>query len=97
VRRITLLIAALLALPSPVLAQAGEGSAATRVGSAVRPTSALAIDGRLDEASWASASPMSDFVQRFPFDGQPASERTEVRVIADESAAGTNRTSRDWA
>jgi len=44
------------------------------------------IDGRLDDAAWARAAPMSGFTQREPQDGQPASERTEVRVVFDDEA-----------
>ena len=39
------------------------------------------IDGRVDEASWSSAEPFSGFVQQEPDEGQPATERTEVRFI----------------
>lgn len=60
--------------------------AAPRVAAAARPTSPVAVDGRLDEAAWRGAGPLGGFVQRFPFDGEPASERTEVRVLADERA-----------
>ena len=44
------------------------------------------IDGRLDDAAWARAAPMTGFIQREPQDGQPASERTEVRVVFDDEA-----------
>ena len=39
------------------------------------------IDGRVDEASWSSAEPFTAFVQQEPDEGQPATERTEVRFI----------------
>ena len=44
------------------------------------------IDGRLDDAAWGQAAPMTGFIQREPSDGQPASERTEVRVVFDDEA-----------
>ena len=44
------------------------------------------IDGRLDDPAWARAAPMTGFIQREPQDGQPASERTEVRVVFDDDA-----------
>ena len=44
------------------------------------------IDGRLDEGAWARADVVGDFVQREPVEGRPVSERTEVRVMYDESA-----------
>ena len=44
------------------------------------------VDGRLDEAAWGQAAPMTGFIQREPSDGQPASEPTEVRVVFDDQA-----------
>jgi len=45
-----------------------------------------AIDGRLDETSWRNASFAGNFRQIDPGEGQPATERTEVRVLYDNSA-----------
>ena len=44
------------------------------------------IDGRLDDAAWGQVVPMTGFTQREPRDGQPASERTEFRVVFDDEA-----------
>ncbi|MEX2527506.1 MAG: DUF5916 domain-containing protein, partial [Gemmatimonadota bacterium] len=44
------------------------------------------IDGRLDEALWAQAEVATSFVQRQPYDGAPASQDTEVRVLYGEDA-----------
>ncbi len=44
------------------------------------------LDGRLDEPVWALSQPITDFVQRDPNEGQPASERTEARVLYDDGA-----------
>jgi hypothetical protein len=49
-------------------------------------TTAPAIDGRLDDRAWADAEILTGFVQREPTEGQPVSERTEVRVMYDEEA-----------
>ena len=38
----------------------------------------------LDEAAWMRASPISDFRQQDPLNGEPATERTEVRIVYDE-------------
>ncbi len=53
---------------------------------AVRTSVAPLIDGRPDESAWQAATPLTDFVQREPTDGAPASERTEVRILYDENA-----------
>jgi hypothetical protein len=44
------------------------------------------IDGRLDDGAWTGAQLLTGFVQREPSEGQPISERTEVRVLYDEEA-----------
>ncbi len=41
------------------------------------------IDGVLDDAVWQSATPVEGFTQQEPNLGQPASERTEVRIVYD--------------
>jgi hypothetical protein len=57
------------------------------VGAAVRVAAAAPdVDGRLDEPVWATAPVMSEFTQRDPDEGQPASERTEVRVTYTDDA-----------
>ena len=79
---------------SPLLAQnsqsggsaGGSGSVMPATATATEVTESPSIDGRLDEAVWQQAPVMTGFTQREPSDGQPASERTEVRVIFDGAA-----------
>ena len=52
---------------------------------AVRAPAPPAVDAVLDEAFWNLAEPATDFRQRTPVDGAPASERTEFRVAFDEN------------
>jgi len=61
------------ALPSPTV------HAAARSGP-------ITLDGRLDEAAWAAAEPATSFRQNDPHEGEPASQRTEIRIIYDEEA-----------
>jgi hypothetical protein len=42
------------------------------------------VDGHLNEPAWALAIPASDFTQEWPLRGQPAHQRTEVRVLYDD-------------
>ncbi len=51
---------------------------------AARANGTITVDGVLDEPSWASAWPITEFLQVEPFEGQPVSELTEVRVIYGE-------------
>ncbi len=50
---------------------------------ATRATTPIRVDGALDEVAWKDAEVARGFVQSEPRDGQPATERTEVRVLFD--------------
>jgi hypothetical protein len=39
------------------------------------------LDGTLDDSLWQLAKPITDFRQREPLAGQPATEKTEVRIL----------------
>jgi len=52
-----------------------------RVAQAVSVNHAPKLDGTLDDPLWLAALPITDFRQREPFEGQPATERTEVRIL----------------
>ncbi len=56
------------------------------VASVTRAASVPVIDGELQDEAWRDASPITAFYQREPVEGQPVSERTEVRILADEEA-----------
>jgi hypothetical protein len=51
----------------------------------IRRAVGLQLDGRLTEAAWATADSITDFTQRDPREGTPASERTVVRLLAGET------------
>ena len=79
--------AALLALISftnlpPAWAQGADRPVAT----ARRVVEAPTIDGLLDETVWRESTPLMDFVQAEPLEGQPATEGTEVQVLYDDVA-----------
>ena len=61
-------------------------SASLPVATAAPSTSAITIDGKLDESAWARATPITDFHQQQPVEGVPPAERTEVRILYDERA-----------
>jgi hypothetical protein len=50
---------------------------------AARATAPIVVDGTLDDAAWAAAPVLTDFVQQLPSTGYPARFRTEVRVLYD--------------
>lgn len=43
----------------------------------------VSVDGAPDEAVWQKAQPATNFQQRDPDNGEPATEKTEVRIIFD--------------
>ena len=53
---------------------------------AARRSTAIALDGKLDDAAWQAATPVSEFTQVDPTEGQPATQRTEMRFLFDEGA-----------
>jgi hypothetical protein len=53
---------------------------------AIPLTGEIDVDGRLTEAVWQTAQPYSNFIQRAPNEGQPISERTEVRILVGPDA-----------
>ena len=80
---------ALMAIPYPARAQKARDlsvSTTVPVASAVRRSSAIAIDGRLDEACWEQAVPARGFRQSQPDEGAPASLPIEVRILYDDQA-----------
>ncbi|MDE2972922.1 MAG: hypothetical protein OXU35_11485, partial [Acidobacteriota bacterium] len=82
-----LVLAGLFIWAEPAIGAEDETTAAgVRIGRAFSTVEAPAIDGRLDEDVWAAAEPLTDFVQADPFEGEPATERTEVRILFDEEA-----------
>jgi hypothetical protein len=68
---------ALSALLAPALASAQNSS--------VHPTPPP-VAGRLDEPDWQAGRPVTDFRQSQPNEGEPATQRTEVRFLYDEDA-----------
>ena len=46
-------------------------------------TESIVLDGAPDEPVWQKAVPATNFLQRDPENGAPATERTEVRVVFD--------------
>src|SRR5687768_13826598 len=78
-----------LALGLPLTASAApqdidlEAVRATKRVAAVRVTEPIAVDGVLDEASWAMAEAAEGFYQQFPDEFGSATERSTVRFLYD--------------
>ncbi len=82
------------AAPTQSVCALGEGSEVRARGLSdciltaerVDPEQAPILDGRLDEAVWATAQPATGFRQQEPTPGAPASQRTEARVVYTDEA-----------
>ena len=66
--------------PADVLTRDDTGRTTAR---AIRITSPLRVDGRLDDPVYEEVPPMTGFIQTEPNDGEPATEKTEVWVLFD--------------
>jgi hypothetical protein len=51
-----------------------------------RTPAPIRVDGRLDDEAWALLQPFTDFVQRDPDEGMPATESTELLLAYDDDA-----------
>jgi hypothetical protein len=69
-----------LSIPAVAADQASRERPAIHATEAAEPPK---IDGVLDEAVWRTATPIDVFVQQEPREGQPATDRTEVRLVYD--------------
>jgi hypothetical protein len=64
----------------PSAAQNSGTRSISAVGTEHPPT----LDGTLQDAAWQNAAVITEFHQREPFEKEPASERTEVKVLYDK-------------
>ena len=69
---------------APSFAQEPEPTA--RSITAVRASGPIAVDGALDEPAWTEAPAARGFIQSDPYEGQPATFDTTVRVLYDNDA-----------
>src|SRR6185503_3309015 len=85
---VRLVLPYLLVLPSIAFSQATSKSqndprpvaqAELRIGEVI-------VDGRLDEAAWNAAKPITELVQSTPDEGKAPSQKTEIRILYDASA-----------
>ncbi|HET9705099.1 MAG TPA: DUF5916 domain-containing protein [Vicinamibacterales bacterium] len=78
---VLLFLAGMLALPAAAEAQAGilPSLAVGRVADGEPPV----INGHVDDPIWANVEPFTAFIQQEPNEGEPATERTEIRFLID--------------
>ncbi len=72
-------------LVSDLRAQESSAAETGEVGYRVAPVrSRIVLDGLLSESDWVDARPIGMIRQREPHQGEPASERTEVKLLFDD-------------
>ena len=54
-----------------------------RTAVATRIERPIVVDGVLDDLAWSTAVPIGDLWQRDPREGEPSTERTEIRLLYD--------------
>jgi hypothetical protein len=97
----SILLVALLATALPLRAQTPAARATANQGPADDTSNLYArkslqvvrivgagpsIDGKLEESVWQLSPPATDFIQFEPRPGQPASQKTEIRIAYDDDA-----------
>jgi hypothetical protein len=66
-------------------AQDLEAIRATKRLTALRISEPIAVDGLMNEPAWERADPAGDFIQQYPDELKPATRRTDVRVLYDDT------------
>ena len=72
--------------PGQPAGTAAASAPAVKVMRATRTSASINIDGKLNEAAWASATPATDFTQSYPEVGAKPTDPTEVRILYDDDA-----------
>ncbi|MEO9114743.1 MAG: hypothetical protein ABI311_01140, partial [Gemmatimonadaceae bacterium] len=81
----TALVAALAV--APLIAHAQETNASSihprtpPIAEAARRDGPITLDGKLDDPAWKAATPITKFTQSQPHEGEPATQRTEIRIL----------------
>ena len=70
----------------PLMLICAQAISQTKQLQAVKTSQPPKIDGSLDDPAWQSAVVATEFIQNFPQTGQPASAKTEVRILYDNNA-----------
>jgi len=63
-----------------------HGFSQTKTVPAVKTDRPIKIDGSLNDDAWQNAAVATDFIQNFPKAGEPATVKTEVKILYDNTA-----------
>jgi hypothetical protein len=83
--QVLLAVLGLALVARPVAAQSDSVAVTlerpTAIATRLDPTDRIVVDGLLDERSWERATPITDFKQSEPRNGEAGTERTQVRIL----------------
>jgi Domain of unknown function (DUF5916)/Carbohydrate family 9 binding domain-like len=85
-RALLLLFVAIGIAPVASAGQQPSSHGVVPVLQAVRAISAIVVDGKLDDEVWQRTTAATEFTQREPNEGAPATEATELRIAYDNNA-----------
>src|SRR5262245_2405184 len=83
--RFAALVVLLFLFVSGLAAQSGNGKP-LHILHAIRTTEKVVVDGTLNDAAWTKAPVEWNFTQRDPIEGKEPSEKTEIRIVYDDTA-----------
>jgi hypothetical protein len=69
-------------IPPATVSRSAEGGVTVR---AVRLSTPLRLDGKLDESVYAEVPAIDGFIQQDPREGEPATEKTDVWILFDDN------------
>jgi len=97
--RSTLVLSLVLVAVASASAQSPVNGAGNRKqASATRvPNGSIRVDGRLDDEAWQKATPITDFIQKEPVEGESPTDAMDVRLAYDDDVlyVGARMQSRD--
>ncbi|HSF19947.1 MAG TPA: DUF5916 domain-containing protein [Vicinamibacteria bacterium] len=82
-RTATIVLALVFVSTCAIISFASAQERDRRLARAARVDEAPVIDGVVKEAPWFTAEALTDFIQAEPYEGEPATEKTEVRIVYD--------------
>ncbi len=80
------LLVAALTEPTALASDQAANHGSVPIVEVVQTTTPVTIDGRLDDEVWTRAPAATEFTQRDPDEGKPATELTELRIAYDDAA-----------
>src|SRR5579872_1695763 len=84
-RRLLPVVVAVCAVHAPLIGQTVHPVPSPEVRAVPLGNQLIKLDGKLDEEIWHTAPVASDLRQSRPHEGQPATQRTEVRFAFDDA------------